>query len=161
MHQSGLFDVQLRHERVRQYATMLDQLNSLINWEDFRKTLEIVRNKERKSNAGRKPFDVVLMFKILILQSLYNLSDAQMEFQITDRFSFMAFLNLNLNERVPDEKTIWLFREELTKAELIKPLFDQFEQVLATNGFAAQQGQIIDATIVSAPKQRNNRDENK
>lgn len=161
MHQSGLFDVHARHERVRQYATMLDQLNSLINWEDFRKTLEIIRNKERKSNAGRKPFDVVLMFKILILQSLYNLSDAQMEFQITDRFSFMAFLNLNLNERVPDEKTIWLFREELTKAELIKPLFDQFEQVLATNGFAAQRGQIVDATIVSAPKQRNNREENK
>lgn len=161
MHQSGLFDVQLRHEKVKRYATMLNQLNSLINWKDFRKTLEIIRNKERKSNAGRKPFDVVLMFKILILQSLYNLSDAQMEFQITDRFSFMAFLNLNLNERVPDEKTIWLFREELTKAELIKPLFDQFEQVLATNGFAAQQGQIIDATIVSAPKQRNNRDENK
>ena len=103
MHQHGLFDVQLRHEKIKQYATMLDQLNSLVDWEDFRKTLETIRNKERKSNAGRKPFDVVLMFKILVLQSLYNLSDAQMEFQITDRFSFMAFLNLNLNERVPDE----------------------------------------------------------
>lgn len=161
MHQHGLFDVQLRHERIKRYATMLDQLNALIDWEDFRKTLETIRNKERKSNAGRKPFDVVLMFKILILQSLYNLSDAQMEFQITDRFSFMAFLNLNLNDRVPDEKTTWLFREELTKAELIKPLFDQFEQTLSANGFAAQKGQIVDATIVSAPKQRNNRKENK
>jgi len=161
MHQHGLFDVQLRHEKIKKYATMLDQLNSLIDWEDFRQTLETIRNKERKSNAGRKPFDVVLMFKILVLQSLYNLSDAQMEFQITDRFSFMAFLNLNLNDRVPDEKTIWLFREELTKAELIKPLFDQFEQVLSANGFAAQKGQIVDATIVSAPKQRNSREENK
>lgn len=139
---------------------MLDQLNSLINWEDFRPNLETIRQKERKSNAGRKPFDVVFMFKILILQSLYNLSDAQMEFQITDRFSFMAFLNLNLNQRVPDEKTIWLFREELTKAELIKPLFERFEQTLAANGFSAQKGQIIDATIVSAPKQRNPREEN-
>jgi IS5 family transposase len=84
-----------------------------------------------------------------------------MEFQIADRISFMAFLNLEMNDRVPDEKTIWLFREELTKAELIKSLFDQFEATLSTNGFAAQKGQIIDATIVSTPKQRNSREENK
>ena len=66
-----------------------------------------------------------------------------------------------LTNCILDEKAIWLFREELTKAELIKPLFDQFEQVLSANGFAAQKGQIVDATIVSAPKQRNNREENK
>ena len=66
-----------------------------------------------------------------------------------------------MNDRVPDEKTIWLFREELTKAELIKPLFDQFEATLSANGFAAQKGQIVDATIVSTPKQRNSREENK
>jgi len=161
MHQHGLFDIQMRHEKIKQYATMLDQLNSIINWEDFRATLEIIRNKERKSNAGRKPLDVILMFKILILQSLYNLSDAQMEFQITDRFSFMAFLELQLNDDIPDEKTIWLFRDELTKADLIKPLFDQFETILSTNGFTAKKGQIVDATIVSAPKQRNSRKENK
>ena len=161
MHQHGLFDVQMRHETIKQYASMLDQLNRIVNWEDFRSTLEIIRNKERKSNAGRKPFDVVFMFKILVLQSLYNLSDAQMEFQITDRFSFMAFLGLQLNDRVPDEKTIWLFREELTNAELIKPLFDRFEATLSAGGFAARKGQIIDATIVSVPKQRNSRAENK
>lgn len=161
MHQHGLFDIQLRHEKIKQYATMLDQLNSIINWEEFRPTLEIIRNKDRKSNAGRKPFDVVLMFKILILQSLYNLSDEQMEFQITDRFSFMAFLELQLNDDVPDEKTIWLFRDELTKADLVKPLFNQFETILSTNGFTAKKGQIIDASIVSAPKQRNKHDENK
>lgn len=161
MHQHGLFDVQQRHEKIKHYATMLNQLNAIVNWEEFRPTLEIIRNKKRKSNAGRKPFDVVLMFRILVLQSLYNLSDAQMEFQIADRISFMAFLNLEMNDRVPDEKTIWLFREELTKAELIKPLFDQFEATLSANGFAAQKGQIIDATIVSAPKQRNTREENK
>ena len=106
MHQHGLFDVQQRHEKIKHYATMLNQLNAIVNWEEFRPTLEIIRNKKRKSNAGRKPFDVVLMFRILVLQSLYNLSDAQMEFQIADRFSFMNFLNLELNDRVPDEKTI-------------------------------------------------------
>lgn len=161
MHQHGLFDIQMRHDKIKQYATMLDQLNTIIDWEDFRPTLEIIRLKDRKSNAGRKPFDVVLMFKILVLQSLYNLSDEQIEFQITDRFSFMAFLELQLNDRVPDEKTVWLFRDELTNAKLIKPLFEKFEATLSTNGFAAQKGQIIDATIVSAPKQRNSREENR
>ncbi len=151
MHQHGLFDIQQRHDRIKQYATMLEQLNSIVDWEAFRPTLETIRKKQRKSNAGRKPFDVVFMFKILILQSLYNLSDAQLEFQITDRFSFMAFLGLQLNDRVPDEKTIWLFRDELTTAQLIDPLFEQFDATLSSNGFAAEKGQIIDATIVSAP----------
>jgi len=139
---------------------MLEQLNSIIDWETFRPTLETIRSKERKSNAGRKPFDVVFMFKILVLQSLYNLSDAQLEFQITDRFSFMAFLGLHLNDRVPDEKTIWLFRDELTAAELMDPLFKRFDTTLSASGFAAEKGQIIDATIVSVPKQRNSREEN-
>jgi IS5 family transposase len=161
MHQHGLFDIQQRHDRIKQYATMLEQLNSIVDWEAFRPTLETIRKKQRKSNAGRKPFDVVFMFKILVLQSLYNLSDAQLEFQITDRFSFMAFLGLHLNDRVPDEKTIWLFRDELTAAGLIDPLFEQFDATLSTNGFAAEKGQIIDATIVSAPKQRNSCEENK
>jgi len=161
MHQHGLFDVQTRHEKIKQYATMLDQLNTLINWEEFRPTLEAIHQKERKNNAGRKSLDVVLMFKILILQSLYNLSDHQMEYQIADRISFMAFLNLQLNDDVPDEKTIWLFRDQLTTAGLIKGLFEQFEATLSANGFAAQKGQIVDATIVSAPKQRNSREENK
>jgi IS5 family transposase len=132
-----------------------------VDWEAFRPTLETIREKKRKSNAGRKPFDVVFMFKILVLQSLYNLSDAQLEFQITDRFSFMAFLGMHLNDRVPDEKTIWLFRDELTAAGLIGRLFEQFDVTLSSNGFSAEQGQIIDATIVSAPKQRNRREENK
>jgi len=160
MHQAGLFDLQLRHLKIKEHSTILSRLNEIVDWEDFRETLQTIHNKERKSNAGRNPLDVVLMFKILILQSLYNLSDRQMELQILDRLSFMAFLDLKLNDDVPDEKTIWLFRENLTKAGLIKPLFDQFEETLASNGFAAQQGQIIDATIVSAPKQRNTREEN-
>jgi IS5 family transposase len=166
MHQHGLFDIQQRHDRIKQYVTMLDQLNSIVDWEAFRPTLETIREKKRKSSAGRKPFDVVFMFKILVLQSLYNLSDAQLEFQITDRFSFMAFLGLHLNDRVPDEKTIWLFRDELTTAKLIDRLFKQFDETLSSNGpvaerGAAEKGQIIDATIVSAPKQRNRREENK
>jgi IS5 family transposase len=100
------------------------------------------------------------MLKILILQSLYNLSDDAAEFQIQDRLSFMRFLDLGLGKRVPDAKTIWLFRQRLTEQNRIEPLFARFEAVLQREGFAARKGQIIDASIVSAPKQRNSREEN-
>ena len=93
----------------------------MVDWKLFRPLLEVVRDKERKSSAGRKPFDVMLMFKVLVLQSLYNLSDEQAEFQIRDRLSFMRFLDLSLGDDVPDAKTIWLFREQLTEAGVIKP----------------------------------------
>lgn len=161
MMQAGLFDWQERFEQLDNGGDPLVKLNAMIQWKTFRKQLEIVRDKDRKSTAGRKPFDVVVMFKILILQSLYNLSDDQTEFQIRDRLSFMHFLELSIGDRVPDAKTIWLFREQLTEAGLIEKVFKKFDTFLRNNGFAAKKGQIIDASIVQAPKQRNSRDENK
>jgi IS5 family transposase len=116
--------------------------------------------KDRKSNAGAKPFDVVLMFKILVLQQLNNLSDDGIEYQIQDRFSFMRFLSLELEDRVPDSKTVWTFREALKRLELIDVLFDRFHEQLAEQGYIARAGQMIDATFVEVPKQRNTRDEN-
>lgn len=161
MMQAGLFDWETRFEQLDTGGDPLVKLNEVVDWELFRKDLEAVRDKDRKSNAGRKPFDVILMFKILILQSLYNLSDDQLEFQIRDRLSFMRFLGLGLGDTVPDAKTIWLFREQLTEAELIKTIFDRFDGFLRDNGFTAKKGQIVDASIVAAPRQRNSRDENK
>jgi len=158
---NGLFDIDFRLQKLDQNGDPLVQLNAIVPWEQFRTTFSQLRDKPRKSTAGRKPFDVILMFKILVLQSLYNLSDDQMEYQIADRLSFMRFLNLQLDDRVPDAKTIWLFRDDVTKAELTKTLFEQFDRYLRDNGFAAKKGQIIDASIVSAPKQRNTREENK
>jgi IS5 family transposase len=161
MNQTGLFDWQTRFEQLDNGGDPLVKLNEIVNWQQFRKTLEKVRDKNRKSNAGRKPFDVILMFKIMILQSLYNLSDDQIEFQVRDRLSFMRFLGLGIGDTVPDAKTVWLFREQLTQAELVKKLFQQFDEFLRKNGFSAKKGQIVDASIVSAPKQRNCRDQNK
>ena len=117
--------------------------------------------KARKSNAGAKPYDVVLMFKVLILQSLYNLSDDGIEYQILDRLSFMRFLSIDAGDKVPDSKTIWLFREKLKDAGIIEELFSRFDKYLNEKGFSARKGQIIDASIVPVPKQRNSREENK
>ncbi len=100
------------------------------------------------------------MFKVLILQRLYNVSDEQMEFQINDRLSFMRFLGIGLSNKVPDQKTIWLFRENLMKPNMIEQLFKQFDEQMSSEGFLLREGSIIDATIVGVPKQRNKRDEN-
>jgi len=159
--QAGLFEWQNRFEQLDRGGDPLVKLNKVINWEIFRPELEALREKERKSNAGRKPFDVILMLKVLIIQSLYNLSDDQTEYQIRDRLSFMRFLGLSLSHTIPDAKTVWLFREELSRAGLIDRIFERFDASLCDSGFAAQKGQIVDASIVQAPRQRNSRDENR
>ena len=122
--------------------------------------LEKVREKERRSNAGAKPYDVLLMFKIPILKKLYNLFDEQTEAQIRDRLSFRDFLGLNFSDRVPDAKTIWLFAEQLKKLDLEQELFDRFEEELERQGFQAKSGTIIDGSFVEVPKQRNTKEEN-
>ena len=159
--QPTFFDFQNRWEDLRQMqpAQILVRLNEVIDWEIFREELETMRNKERKSAAGRKPYDVILMFKILILQSLVNLSDAQVEFQIRDRITFMEFLGLNWQSRIPDEKTVWLFREQLKKAGLLEPLFERFEKHLVEHGLEAKRGQMIDATMVQTPIPHNTPEE--
>ena len=157
----GLFDIQFRLDDLTKNGDPLVQLNERVNWEVFRPSLETIREEERKSAAGRKPFDVVLMFKILVLQSLYNLGDDAVEYQIRDRLSFMRFLGLGIGDRVPDAKTIWLFREQLGQAKLVKRLFKKFDRYLREQGFTARKGQIVDASIVSVPIQRNSREENK
>lgn len=156
----GLFDIENRLNKLSKTGDPLLQLSSIVPWEEFRSTLEVLRDKKRKSKAGRKPFDVILMFKILVLQSLYNLSDDAMEYQINDRLSFMRFLKLSLGSKVPDSKTIWLFRNDLSEARLTKVLFDQFDSYLQEHGFSAKKGQIVDASIIKAPIQRNSKDEN-
>ena len=101
------------------------------------------------------------MFKTLVLGALYNLSDDQIEYQVRDRLSFMRFLGLGLEDRVPDAKTVWLYREALAQAGLVEMLFKQFDSYLARQGYIARGGQILDASIVPVPRNHNTRDENK
>jgi IS5 family transposase len=161
MVQPGFFDVERRLAVLSAKGDPLVMIDEAVAWEDFRADLDAGTKRDaRKSNAGRKAYDPVLKFKILVLQSLYNLSDEQTEFLIRDRLSFMRFLGLGLEDAVPDATTIWLFREALVEADLIGKLFERFGQHLEAKGYLARGGQIVDATIVSAPKQRNSRDEN-
>ena len=163
MGQWGFFDLERRLDALSAKGDPLETIKTTVPWEAYRADIEAVtgeKAKVRKSSAGRKPYDALLKFKILVLQSLYNLSDEQTEYLIRDRLSFMRFLDLGLEDPVPDATTIWLFREALVEAGLIDKLFERFSEHLQMKGYLARGGQIIDATIVSAPKQRNSRDEN-
>lgn len=154
----SLFDLQ--DSRLDRLGNPLVELDRRINWNAFRRILKRIYKKERKSKAGAKPKDVVMMFKGLVIQNLYGLSDEQLEYQIEDRRSFQRFLGLGKHERSPDAKTFWVFRNQLSELDLIESLFEQFSAQLNKAGFLAGKGQIIDASIVPAPIQRNSRAEN-
>ena len=127
----------------------------------FRSTLESkLLNTNKKNNAGAKPFDVVRMFKIMILQRYYGLGDKQIEYQIIDRISFKNFLSLETGDKVPDEKTVWAFRENLTNTGLVEELFIQFKNYLESKELIFNEGQLVDASFTIAPRQRNTREEN-
>ncbi|WP_260472460.1 IS5 family transposase [Chlorobium phaeovibrioides] len=158
----GLFDEYFLLERLTKLKDPLVKLDAFIDWNIFAPVLDLTfRKPENSSKAGRPPFDRVMMFKLLILQSLYNLSDDQMEFQITDRLSFKRFLKLKTSDKVPDSKTIWKFRETLIQEGIIEALFCRFNQALDDQSVFANTGQIMDASFVEVPRQRNTREENK
>ena len=157
----SLFDDQFTAEKLSEIGNPLDKISYAIDFEMFRELLESkLLNTTKKNNAGAKPFDVVLMFKILILQRFYGLGDKQVEYQILDRTSFKNFLGLDTGDKIPDEKTVWAFRENLTRSGLIEDLFVQFKSFLETKELILNEGQMIDASFTIAPRQRNTREEN-
>ena len=126
----------------------------MVDFELFRPELDAALGRSDRAKGGRPPYDPVLMFRILVLQSLYTLSDDQAEYQVRDRLSFMRFAGLALHEPVPDAKTTWLFREQLVRAGAFERLFARFDAALAERGYLAMGGQIVDATIVEARRPR-------
>ena len=131
------------------------KLNTVIPSEDFRDRLEATWRTppaKRKLKAGSKPLDAVMMFKAIVLCSLYNLPDDQVEYQIRDRLSFIRFLGSGIEAIVPDAKTIWLYRDRLADADVVDGLFADFDGYLKDQGYLAMGDQIIDASIVSVPR---------
>lgn len=151
----GFFDLDDRLAELSAKGDDLERVKALVDFEIFRSALEAAVPRADRSRGGRPAFDHVLMFKVLILQAMHALSDERTEFLVKDRLSFMRFLGLALADSVPDANTIWTFREALKKAGAIDALFRRFDEALRSAGFLAMSGQIVDATIVAAPRQRN------
>jgi IS5 family transposase len=160
MKQKGFFDETDRLQELSRLGDPLEKLNKNIKWEELRCILTKTLKKEANGLGGRPPFDYVMMFKILILQKLYNMADDKTEYQIKDRLSFQRFLGLQLCDSVPDAKTIWHFREKLNEAKILDTVFYRFVEQMEQKGIITRSGSIVDATFVDVPKQRNSKEEN-
>ena len=151
--QLGFFDLEDRYAQLSKAGDALEKLASVVDFEPFRYRLLKALKRSDGAKGGRPPYDPILMFKILILQALYGMSDDQAEFQIRDRLTFIRFLGLGPGDAVPDAKTIWLFREHLTRAGAVETLFARFDTLLRDKGYLAMSGQILDASLIPALRQ--------
>jgi len=156
----GLFDEQFLLKKLDQKVDPLARLNSIVDWQCFLPIIEQALGRDKASAAGRKPYPSLFMFKILILQSLYNQSDEETERFLLRELLARRFVGLCGCEFGPDFTTIWRFKEALSRAGVLEALHDAFSKQLDELGFQASKGQIVDASIVPAPRQRNSREEN-
>jgi transposase, IS5 family len=157
--QPGFFDADERLKALSAAGDPLERLVAAVDFELFRAELAAALWRSDRGKGGRPPYDAVLMFKVLVLQTLYTLSDDATEYQLKDRLSFMRFCGLELHDPVPDAKTIWLFREQLNRAGAMDRLFGRFDAILRERGYLAMGGQIVDATVIEARRPRLNRSE--
>jgi len=155
MEQRSLFGLSEHLERLSAHGDPLEVLDGVVDFEFFRGWLVDGLGYGDGARGGRPPFDPVSMFKALILQAQHNLSDARMEFMIRDRLSWMRFLGFDLGAPTPDENTIRHFRNRLTETGTLKRMMKAFDWQLRKKGYIAMSGQIVDASLVPAPKQRN------
>jgi IS5 family transposase len=162
MKQIGFFDEDNRLHRLSEMGDPLEKIAEAVDFEIFRPLLNEIFNHQTYNNGkgGRKPWDYVMMWKILLLQEWNNIADDRTEYLINDRLSYQRFLKLGLRDKVPDAKTIWLFREALTKSGRMKELFDIFTVLMESQGVITRRGSIIDASFAEVPKQRNTHEEN-
>jgi len=157
----GFGRIEKRRQQLEERKDKLQDLNEMVPWEVLRQVLEQLPSKERKSKAGRKAIDLMVLFKLLSLKQLYNLSNEEVEYQAHDRASCRRFVGLAGSAEIPDATTLDGFEQRLRQADLIDVLFEPFEAFLRQAGYEAKGGQIIDATLIPVPIQRNSRDENK
>jgi transposase len=155
MEQRSLFGLSEHLEKLSAHGDPLEVLAATVEFEYFRGWLVEGLGYGDGSKGGRPPFDPVSMFKALILQAQHNLSDARMEFMIRDRLSWMRFLDFDLGGPTPDENTIRHFRNRLTETGTLTRVMKAFDWQLRKKGYIPMSGQIVDASLVPAPKQRN------
>jgi len=153
--QIGIFDESSRREKITKLGDCLEQMGKAVDFNQFIPILNNVFRHIDNGKGGRPPYSSLLMFKILLIKRLYNLSYDQTEYQINDRISFMRFLGLTISDRVPDAKTIWLYEDIMSKQAAGKDLFGMFFRELTAKGYVAEEGRIVDATFIEAPKRKN------
>ena len=145
----SLFDRQDTEEKPGKIGNPPERLSQVFDFEIFCSTLEEeLLNHNKKNNAGAKPTDVVPMFKIMILQRYCNISNGHTEYQIPDRLSFRKFLGLASGDKIPDARSIRLFKDKLTKNHVTEQLYERFNNELYNKCLIINEGQTADAGFV-------------
>lgn len=169
--QTGFFTHEIQLRRLDELGDPLKAVGEAVDFGMFRPLLDTLLGV-RGTGPGRPPWDRVLMFKILVLQLVRGLSDEKLEFELIDSASAQRFAGLSPHDKVPDSRTVWLFRDTLAKSRLpaqeegaegidgVRALFDIFHRELAAKGLLCREGKTVDAMIVEVPRQRNPKEEN-
>ena len=145
--QPGFFDLDERYASLSSAGDPLERLAMVVDFELFRAELEAALDRSDRAKGGRPPYDPVLMFKVLVLQTLYTLSDDQTEYQLKDRLSFMRFVGLALGDPGPDAKTLWLCRGSRPAPARSSVYFARFERVLRDAGCLVMAGRWTQASL--------------
>lgn len=153
--QMGFWSIADRLSEISAQGDPLETLALTVDFEMFRLVLEKALGRPPRWKGGRPAFDPVLKFRMLVLQSLHGLSLEQIEYLVRDRLSWMRFCQLGPEDRVPDANTLWDFREALIAASALDGLFAKLDQAITAAGYLPRGGQIVDASLVAAPRQRN------
>ena len=148
-------DAEDRLKEISAKGDPLETLAEAVDFKRFKPILEKAAGRPRSPKGGRPSFDPILKFKMLVLQSLRGLSLEATENMVRDRPSWMRFCGLEMCDRVPDANTLWDFREALIKAGAFDDLFKELDQAVNEAGYIPRSGQIVDASLISAPRQRN------
>jgi transposase, IS5 family len=153
--QPGFWDVEHRLRELSKHGDPLEKLAATVDFEMFRADLAAALGPRDPARGGRPGFDVVLKFRMLVLQAMHGLSLEQTEYLVSDRLSWMRFCGLGPGDAVPDANTLWDFREALIAAGAFDALFARLDRAITGAGYLAMSGQIVGATLVAAPRQRN------
>lgn len=156
----SLFAALERQEKLDEIGDPLARLSRHVDFAAIAAVVDEAIVRSDRSLGGRPPWPTELMIRLLILQQMFNLSDDQLEYQVLDRMSFQRFLRLKESGRIPDAKTMWAFRARLIQSGLGQNLFDEVGRQLEENGLMARKGQIVDATLIPVPIQRNSKEDN-
>ena len=156
---TGLFADEHHRKKIDTLGDPLVEIESYIDFPALAAEVDRVAPRPVSPQGGRPPYPTETMVRILVLKRLYNLSDEQMEYQRLDRMSYKRFCGLANAVNVPDRTTIWTFENRIGEAGA-EAIFAGVERQLLKAGYIARGGQIIDATLVPAPRQRNSRGEN-
>jgi IS5 family transposase len=153
MIKESLFAAKERETKLNKLGDVLQVLKKHVDFATLASAIDLVAPKPSRECGGSPPFPTEIMVRALLLQQMYNLSDEQLEFQLLYRLSFQRFAGLRHSSRIPDRTTFWTFRERLMAAGASETIFEAANRELDKHGYLAHGRQIINASIVPAPKQ--------